>query len=859
MPAQENVKFSPGGDQPRPSTLRARVSIVSENVVSGAKRGLTAITAVPATPNSAKMNKKEAFQRGLTRAYADLSNQQSDMTLTDVFELRPRKHDQLPILRFSSFLAMWIDRGLAITALWTAIWAPYAAAFDLDESAFHIRMYYFDFVLTFLYFVFAVVFRFFTSIPNLAKGKEYTDHEKICGFILRSGPFWADVISSSTVIAGPRPTAKWLLVVQMPRVWRLWAVPPSHVEVVFTVMHYFARVLLWFVLVSHWTSCVWYSVVLAAGSLNFHTQMLFEERSYGIYPFAFYSGVYVLLARARHAYTDGEQLLLAIAGIFGGLFCALVYGHIAGLVRHANIMTSRQNAHMSFVRSAAKALSLNRSLRYRIVKYHHYLSAHHNMAAFHQLLSGLSVNLAIELKMFLFSQLFKESPFFQAAPGHFVTRVATILQERSYSPGDLIIRRGELGCEMYWIIKGKCDVLDEGGQVIVELRENSYFGEVAIIFDTERTASVRANTYCLLAIVTRERFIPLLKEFPEMDDLFLESLPSYVQGSDEIYTTEAFSTDYSTIEEETEEEMAKVITCKNPVLPAPTKNEEEQVGKKVSFPVDKPLASLDSNEGDDDLLDLTMSSPSLGRISTSRVTGNTGIGPGGGHTNANSGRDLLTRSSLLGGHANRSSAVEFFARGSVISRDSIIPILKKTLSQNSRGSVTQNSKNSRGFGTQNSPERELARQPQPLEGTQKSAVGSASSSTSRQPAIKKSFQKSATESTPRVAKGEKRTSFAGTESRPSVARGEKRTSFAGNGGSTFMTDSAVAVAPNVESLPIDFRAFANVLGHAMVEQHNEVMKAACEFRNKTTNEMERLSERLHKLENLTSAGPSQEG
>merc|ERR1719428_1237964 len=52
-------------------------------------------------------------------------------------------------------------------------------------------------------------------------------------------------------------------------------------------------------------------------------------------------------------------------------------------------------------------------------------------------------------------------------------------------------------------------------EVVHTLKENSYFGEIALLVQMPRLATVRAATYVLLSMITRERFLPIIAEFPE--------------------------------------------------------------------------------------------------------------------------------------------------------------------------------------------------------------------------------------------------------------------------------------------------------------------------------------------------------
>mgnify|MGYP005848129099 CR=1 FL=1 len=89
----------------------------------------------------------------------------------------------------------------------------------------------------------------------------------------------------------------------------------------------------------------------------------------------------------------------------------------------------------------------------------------------------------------------------------------------TYRKGDILFRQGEDGDAAYVILQGRASVLVESpsGEIkVADLSENSVVGEIAIICDVARTATVRAETQLEVLRITKENFSRLLSDFPEM-------------------------------------------------------------------------------------------------------------------------------------------------------------------------------------------------------------------------------------------------------------------------------------------------------------------------------------------------------
>ncbi len=89
-------------------------------------------------------------------------------------------------------------------------------------------------------------------------------------------------------------------------------------------------------------------------------------------------------------------------------------------------------------------------------------------------------------------------------------RGSTVILERRFVPeGTLIMEEGELGNCAYLIQSGIVEVYteNEGRDIrLAKLELGQIFGEMALIFDERRTASVRALEDCNLIVITRQSF-----------------------------------------------------------------------------------------------------------------------------------------------------------------------------------------------------------------------------------------------------------------------------------------------------------------------------------------------------------------
>jgi CRP-like cAMP-binding protein len=88
-----------------------------------------------------------------------------------------------------------------------------------------------------------------------------------------------------------------------------------------------------------------------------------------------------------------------------------------------------------------------------------------------------------------------------------------------YSRGEDLFHQGDIGDAAYVILSGNADVLvsTPNGQLkVAEVEQNSIVGEIAILCNTPRTATVTTTTPLEALRIRKDDFLKLLADFPEM-------------------------------------------------------------------------------------------------------------------------------------------------------------------------------------------------------------------------------------------------------------------------------------------------------------------------------------------------------
>lgn len=116
-------------------------------------------------------------------------------------------------------------------------------------------------------------------------------------------------------------------------------------------------------------------------------------------------------------------------------------------------------------------------------------------------------------------------PLFEGLDDAALARIAAAAEERTFSPGDVLVREGSLGLAVFFVVSGHCEVRHEAdGHVLATLGPGEVFGEMALLDPGPRTASVVALEDVVVYTLSNWQMKPLLEEHPSVAVHMLRTL-----------------------------------------------------------------------------------------------------------------------------------------------------------------------------------------------------------------------------------------------------------------------------------------------------------------------------------------------
>ena len=121
-------------------------------------------------------------------------------------------------------------------------------------------------------------------------------------------------------------------------------------------------------------------------------------------------------------------------------------------------------------------------------------------------------------------------PFFAGLSRNELLEVAKVTEDLEVAEGKALTREGQSGSEFFVIVEGNATV-SVGGEARATLGPGDYFGEIALIDEGTRSASITAATDLLCYGLTAWEFRPFVEEHPQVAWTLLQTLAKRLRES----------------------------------------------------------------------------------------------------------------------------------------------------------------------------------------------------------------------------------------------------------------------------------------------------------------------------------------
>ncbi|KAK9824343.1 hypothetical protein WJX72_009567 [[Myrmecia] bisecta] len=266
-------------------------------------------------------------------------------------------------------------------------------------------------------------------------------------------------------------------------------------------------------LFGHWAACGWQLLALAMP----HERWSFEPemgRSYN-YVLALYGSLQLMVGNGITTSGTPERIFVSVVLLLGACFYAIVVGNMSVLVSNLNATAARHRQRQDMVVQSARYLALPAPIQERIQGYYEHLITYSHpgregMAMLADLPDSLYSDIIGHLSLATLAQV----PVLLGCEPAFLRKLALHLRVEVCCFGETLFHSGDAGHEMFFISKGHMAVVNSHGELSRILGSGDFFGDVALLGPSIRSATCVALTHCDLHALHHSALHAAMKDFP---------------------------------------------------------------------------------------------------------------------------------------------------------------------------------------------------------------------------------------------------------------------------------------------------------------------------------------------------------
>lgn len=287
-----------------------------------------------------------------------------------------------------------------------------------------------------------------------------------------------------------------------------------------------SMVVTWFGVLINWIACGWMIVYPQPENMDVVT----------FYNKAIYWAVTTLTTIGYGDITPttnlGRSYTMVIMVLGVGVY-SLIIGSVSKMFYMMDKREEMMKEKLSDLAMYMKHYHIPKPLQKQVYHFYNHLMQKRMSENDQKILQELPNALQSELLIYTKIKLISNVKIFRNVTMACMKDIARSLEQVFYMPGETIINQGEVGQEMFIIGHGEVEVIGPEGQVLATLGPGACFGEIALIQEVTRQATVRSKSYCDLYKLTKENFLPTHQRFIKLQQNMQDLIKSYEPAGQE--------------------------------------------------------------------------------------------------------------------------------------------------------------------------------------------------------------------------------------------------------------------------------------------------------------------------------------
>lgn len=294
------------------------------------------------------------------------------------------------------------------------------------------------------------------------------------------------------------------------------------------------------IFITNFLSCLWYYITTFYPTNNWLLQIYIKDQknNFEKYIAALYWSFTTITTVGYGDITPTntvEMIYCSLSMLIGSIVFGYIIGGIAAVVSQFDSSSGgREKSRMNEVLAYLQENNIPKVMIDRVIKHYSFIFKLKSAFDENSFVNEMPEYLRNELILYVYrNEIPKISFFNNEKDTGFISYLLIAMSPIYCSPNDYVFHEGEIGTEMYFLIKGTVQCLGKAGTtdevVYTNITEGNYFGEIAILMETKRTASIRALTTSHLFMLSHTELQRMMFYYDSLKEKVKNALRSTLQ------------------------------------------------------------------------------------------------------------------------------------------------------------------------------------------------------------------------------------------------------------------------------------------------------------------------------------------
>ena len=205
--------------------------------------------------------------------------------------------------------------------------------------------------------------------------------------------------------------------------------------------------------------------------------------------------------------------------IIGAASYGIIIGNFSKMIMLADKYKEEKKEKLNSLNQFMKYYNIPKGLQSQTIKFYNHLLTQNISKEEEMIVKDLPQALQNELNIYKRIKLLRSVHIFKDCSTPCLKMIANKLEQTFHSPNEYILKKGDLGDEMFIIGHGEFEV-SSGEKIFAVLKDGQFFGEMALLEDTIRSMDVISKSYCDLYSFKKEDFDEVTSKYPDLEERF---------------------------------------------------------------------------------------------------------------------------------------------------------------------------------------------------------------------------------------------------------------------------------------------------------------------------------------------------